>query len=71
MNDTVPDGLDRRSRGQACTGIKYLPCGSIVIEPGCGPCALDDRSSLGVPDVETRTDADALNLTTEKNIRIG
>src|ERR1700732_2650017 len=67
VNDAVPDASDRCSRCQAHTRVEYFPCGSVVIEPSGGPCALDQCCTLGVLDVQTRTDADALNLTAEED----
>src|SRR5271165_1670146 len=70
VNDPVTDAYDRRSRNQAAGRGEYFPCGSIVVEPLSRPGALNQSVAVGVLDIETRADADTLDLPVEQGVGI-
>src|SRR3954454_6326632 len=65
MDDAVSDAFDRGSGNQTCRRGDYFPCGSVMVEPVSGPGALNPCATLGVLNLETWANANALDLTVE------
>ena len=70
MDDPVSDPRDRGARDQACRRGEYFPRSRFMIEAVSWPGPLDNCAALRVLDVEVWADADALDLTAEKQVHL-